>query len=163
MAILKILTEEDPILRKISRKVDAITPRILILLDDMIATMRKAGGVGLAAPQVGVLRRVVVVETEPGNVIELINPVIVEKSGSQTGQEGCLSLPGRWGLCTRPDTVIVEATNRRGERFRVTGYDLTARCFCHEIDHLDGILYPDVADRMLTREEVLAMQEEDDD
>ena len=163
MAILKILTDEDPTLRKTSRKVDAITPRIQILLDDMIATMRKAGGVGLAAPQVGVLRRVVVVETEPGEVIELINPVIVEKSGSQTGQEGCLSLPGRWGLCTRPDTVTVEATNRRGERFRVTGYDLTARCFCHEIDHLDGILYPDVADRMLTREEVLAMQEEDDD
>lgn len=163
MAILKILTEEDPTLRKKSRTVDAITPRIQILLDDMIATMRRAGGVGLAAPQVGVLRRVVVVETEPGEVIELINPVIVEKSGSQTGQEGCLSLPGRWGLCTRPDTVTVEATNRRGERFRVTGYDLTARCFCHEIDHLDGILYPDVADRMLTREEVLAMQEEDDD
>ncbi len=163
MAILKILTDEDPLLRKTSRKVDAITPRIQILLDDMIATMRKAGGVGLAAPQVGVLRRVVVVETEPGEVIELINPVIVEKSGSQTGQEGCLSLPGRWGLCTRPDTVTVEATNRRGERFRVTGYDLTARCFCHELDHLDGILYPDVADRMLTREEVLAMQEEDDD
>ena len=163
MAILKILTEEDPTLRKNSRTVDAITPRIQILLDDMIATMRRAGGVGLAAPQVGVLRRVVVVETEPGEVIELINPVIVEKSGSQTGQEGCLSLPGRWGLCTRPDTVTVEATNRRGERFRVTGYDLTAHCFCHEIDHLDGILYPDVADRMLTREEVLAMQEEDDD
>ncbi len=163
MAFLKILTDEDPLLRKTSRKVDAITPRIQILLDDMIATMRKAGGVGLAAPQVGVLRRVVVVETEPGEVIELINPVIVEKSGSQTGQEGCLSLPGRWGLCTRPDTVTVEATNRRGERFRVTGYDLTARCFCHELDHLDGILYPDVADRMLTREEVLAMQEEDDD
>ena len=163
MAYLKILTEEDPLLRKTSRKVDAITPRIQILLDDMIATMRKAGGVGLAAPQVGVLRRVVVVETEPGEVIELINPVIVEKSGSQTGQEGCLSLPGKWGICTRPDTVTVEATNRRGERFRVTGYDLTARCFCHELDHLDGILYPDVADRMLTREEALAMMEEDDD
>ena len=163
MAILKILTDEDPLLRKTSRKVDAITPRIQILLDDMIATMRKAGGVGLAAPQVGVLRRVVVVETEPGEVIELINPVIVEKSGSQTGQEGCLSLPGRWGICTRPDTVTVEATNRRGERFRVTGYDLTARCFCHELDHLDGILYPDVADRMLTREEAMTLMEEDDD
>ena len=163
MAILKILTEDDPILRKTSRKVDAITPRILILLDDMIATLHKSGGVGLAAPQVGVLRRVVIVETEPGNLIELINPVIVEQSGSQTGQEGCLSLPGRWGICTRPDTVTVEATNRRGERFRATGTGPTARCFCHELDHLDGILYPDVADRMLTREEVLAMQEEDDD
>ena len=163
MAILKILTDEDPLLRKTSRKVDAITPRIQILLDDMIATMRKAGGVGLAAPQVGVLRRGVVVETEPGEVIELINPVIVEKSGTQTGQEGCLSLPGRWGICTRPDTVTVEATNRRGERFQVTGYDLTARCFCHELDHLDGILYPDVADRMLIREEAMKLMEEDDD
>ncbi len=162
MAILKILTEEDPILRKTSRKVDTITPRILILLDDMIATLHKSGGVGLAAPQVGVLRRVVVVETEPGNLIELINPVIVEKSGSQTGHEGCLSLPGRWGICTRPDTVTVEATNRRGERFRVTGTGLTARCFCHEIDHLDGILYPDVADRMLTRSEIEEMMEDDD-
>ncbi|MBQ7354378.1 MAG: peptide deformylase [Clostridia bacterium] len=162
MAILKILTEEDPILRKTSRKVDAITPRIQILLDDMIATLHKSGGVGLAAPQVGVLRRVVVVETEPGNLIELINPVIVETSGSQTGQEGCLSLPGRWGICTRPDTVTVEATNRRGERFRVTGTGLTARCFCHELDHLDGILYPDVADRMLTRAEIDKMMEDDD-
>ncbi|MGM9647892.1 MAG: peptide deformylase [Eubacteriales bacterium] len=162
MAILKILTEEDPILRKTSRKVDAITPRIQILLDDMIATLHKSGGVGLAAPQVGVLRRVVVVETEPGNLIELINPVIVEKSGSQTGQEGCLSLPGKWGICTRPDTVTVEATNRRGERFRVTGTGLTARCFCHELDHLDGILYTDVADRMLTRKEIEEMMEGDD-
>ncbi|MBQ8382204.1 MAG: peptide deformylase [Clostridia bacterium] len=162
MAILKILTDEDPILRKTSRKVDAITPRILILLDDMIATLHKSGGVGLAAPQVGVLRRVVVVETEPGNLIELINPVIVEQSGSQTGQEGCLSLPGRWGICTRPDTVTVEATNRCGERFRVTGTGLTARCFCHELDHLDGILYPDVADRMLTRAEIEEMMEADD-
>lgn len=162
MAILKILTEEDPILRKTSRKVDAITPRIQILLDDMIATLHKSGGVGLAAPQVGVLRRVVVVETEPGNLIELINPVIVEKSGSQTGQEGCLSLPGKWGICTRPDTVTVEATNRRGERFRVTGTGLTARCFCHELDHLDGILYTDVADRMLTRREIEEMMEDDD-
>lgn len=161
MAILKILTEEDPILRKTSRKVDAITPRIQILLDDMIATLHKSGGVGLAAPQVGVLRRVVV-ETEPGNLIELINPVIVEKSGSQTGQEGCLSLPGKWGICTRPDTVTVEATNRRGERFRVTGTGLTARCFCHELDHLDGILYTDVADRMLTRREIEEMMEDDD-
>ena len=161
MAILKILTEEDPTLRKKSRTVDAITPRIQILLDDMIATMRRAGGVGLAAPQVGVLRRVVVVETEPGEVIELINPVIVEKSGSQTGQEGCLSLPGRWGLCTRPDTVTVEATNRRGERFRVTGYDRTARCFCHEIDHLDGHLYVEkVEGGLISNEELAKLQEE---
>lgn len=161
MAILNILTEEDPTLRKISRKVDAITPRIQILLDDMLATMRKAGGVGLAAPQVGVLRRIVVVETEPGKVYELINPVVISQSGSQTGQEGCLSLPGKWGICTRANEVTVEATNRKGERFTVTGTGLTARAFLHEIDHLDGKLYTDIADRMLTRDEIEAMQEDD--
>lgn len=162
MAILNILTEEDPTLRKISRKVDVITPRIQILLDDMIATMHKAGGVGLAAPQVGVLRRIVVVETEPGEIYELINPVIIESSGSQTGHEGCLSLPGKWGICTRANYVTVEATNRKGERFRVTGKGLLARAFQHELDHLDGVLYPDVAERMLTRDEIEEMMEEDD-
>ncbi len=160
MATLNILTEEDPTLRKVSRKVDTITPRILILLDDMIATMRKAGGCGLAAPQVGVLRRIVVVETEPGKVYELINPVVVAQSGSQTGHEGCLSLPGKWGICTRANEVTVEATNRKGERFRVTGTGLTARAFLHEIDHLDGKLYIDIAERMLTRDEIIAMQED---
>lgn len=162
MAILNILKEEDPTLRKVSRKVDVITPRIQILLDDMIATMHKAGGVGLAAPQVGVLRRIVVVEVEPGEIYELINPVIVESSGSQTGHEGCLSLPGQWGICTRANEVTVEATNRKGERYRVSGTELLARAFQHEIDHLDGILYPDVADRMLTREEIEEMMEDDD-
>ena len=149
MAILKILTEEDPTLRKKSRTVDAITPRIQILLDDMIATMRRAGGVGLAAPQVGVLRRVVVVETEPGELYELINPKIIAYSGEQESEEGCLSIPGRWGLTRRPMHVTVRALNRKGETFDITGSGLLAKAFCHELDHLDGKLYIDCAIRML--------------
>ncbi|MBQ0010799.1 MAG: peptide deformylase [Ruminococcus sp.] len=153
MAKLTILTEEDPQLRKISRPVAEITPRILTLLDDMLETMREADGVGIAAPQVGILRRVVVVEVEPGNVIELINPEIVDKSGSQVGIEGCLSLPGKHGICDRPSYVRVRALDRTGTVREYEGTELLARCFCHEIDHLDGILYSDVADRMLTPEE----------
>lgn len=154
MAYLRILKDDDPALRKKSRPVTEINPRLLTLLDDMVATMRRANGVGLAAPQVGVLRRVVVIETEPGQVYELINPVIVETSGSQTGREGCLSLPGQCGIVTRPMNVTVEATDRNGNRFRVTGTELLARAFCHEIDHLDGKLYADIAERMLTPEEL---------
>ena len=131
-----------------------ITPRILTLLDDMAETMRRANGVGLAGPQVGVLRRIVVIETEPGTLYELINPVVIETSGEQTGYEGCLSLPGQCGIVTRPMNVTVEATNRNGERYRITGTELLARALCHEIDHLDGILYPDNADHMLTPEEM---------
>ena len=159
MAYLKILNEEDPTLRKKSRPVTEITPRILTLLDDMAETMHRADGVGLAAPQVGVLRRIVVVETEPGELYELINPEIVETEGEQTGYEGCLSLPGKYGIVTRPDKVTVEATDRNGNRFRVTGTELLARCFCHEIDHLNGILYSDVCERMLTPEEIKELKD----
>ena len=159
MAYLKILNEEEPTLRKKSRTVTEITPRILTLLDDMADTMHRAEGVGLAAPQVGVLRRIVVVETEPGQLYELINPVIIEKEGEQTGYEGCLSLPGKYGIVTRPEKVTVEATDRNGSRFRVTGTELLARCLCHEIDHLDGILYSDVCERMLTPEEIEELKE----
>ena len=157
MAYLKILKEDDPTLRKISRPVGEITPRILTLLDDMVMTMRRANGVGLAAPQVGVLRRLVVIETEPGVVYELINPVITDKQGVQQGHEGCLSLPGKCGIVTRPMTVTVEATDRNGNRFTLTGSELLARAICHETDHLDGILYSDIADRMLTPEEIEEM------
>ena len=163
MAMLTIRTENDPILRKKSREVEKISPRIKTLLDDMADTMRKAEGVGLAGPQVGILKRVVVVECEPGKLIELINPVIVEREGTQLGREGCLSLPGKCGIVARPMKVTVEATNRNGERFRITGSGLTARAFCHEIDHLDGVLYPDVAQRMLTDEELRKMSVESDD
>lgn len=161
MALLKILTENDPTLRKISKPVGEVTDRIRTLLDDMIQTMRHAEGVGLAAPQVGILRRVVVVECVPGEVIELIDPIIVEKAGIQRTREGCLSLPGKCGITERPMKVTVEATNRQGERFRISGSGLLAKAFCHEIDHLDGILYSDVATRMLTPEEIRRMNQED--
>ena len=152
MAKLKIRTEGDPVLRNISRPVDAVTPRIKTLLDDMIDTMRAANGVGLAAPQVGILRRIVVVETEPGNVIELINPTIIAYAGEQEGQEGCLSVPGRAGIVKRPMHVTVRAMNRNGETFEISGSELTARAFCHELDHLDGKLYIDVASEMLVED-----------
>ena len=145
MAKLQIRKVGDEALRKVCRPVDAITPRILTLLDDMVETMRAANGVGLAAPQVGILRRIVVIEVEPGEVIELINPKIIAFSGEQDGQEGCLSVPGRWGMVKRPMHVTVRALNRKGEEFEITGHELLARCFCHELDHLDGALYIDKA------------------
>ncbi len=143
MAKLKIVTMGDDTLRRVCRPVEKITPRIITLLDDMIETMREADGVGLAAPQVGVLRRIAVVEVEEGNVIELINPKIIAYAGEQEGQEGCLSVPGRWGTVKRPMHVTVRATNREGKEFEVTGSELLARALCHEIDHLDGKLYVD--------------------
>ena len=145
MAKLKIVKLGDDTLRKVCRPVDKITPRILTLLDDMAETMHAADGVGLAAPQVGVLRRIVVVETEPGKLIELINPKIIAYSGSQEGTEGCLSVPGKYGTVTRPMHVTVRALNRKGESFDITGSELLARAFCHELDHLDGKLYIDIA------------------
>ena len=155
MAILKILKDDDPMLRKVSREVDEITPRIITLLDDMKDTLHKANGAGLAAPQVGVLRRVVLVETEKGKLYEMINPVIIERSEElQHELEGCLSLPGRWGITERPAKVTVKAMDRNGNYYTVTGTDLLARAICHETDHLDGILYSDNAVRMLTPEEV---------
>ena len=156
MAKLKIVKLGDDTLRKVCRPVDTITPRILTLLDDMVQTMRATNGVGLAAPQVGVLRRIVVVEVEPGEVYELINPKIIAFSGEQEGAEGCLSVPGQWGLVKRPMHVTVRAMNRHGEIVDYTGSELLARCFCHELDHLDGKLYIDRAERMLTEDEIEA-------
>ena len=153
MAKLQIRKVGDEALRKVCRPVDAITPRILTLLDDMVETMRAANGVGLAAPQVGILRRIVVIEVEPGEVLELINPKIVAFSGEQDGQEGCLSVPGRWGMVKRPMHVTVRALNRKGEEVEITGHELLARCFCHELDHLDGALYIDKAYSMDDDEE----------
>ena len=143
MAKLKIVKMGDDILRKVCRPVEKITPRIVTLLDDMIETMRDADGVGLAAPQVGILRRIAVIEVEPGEVIELINPKIIAYAGEQEEQEGCLSIPGRWGITKRPKHVTVRATNRHGEQFDVSGSDLLARALCHEIDHLDGKMFID--------------------
>ena len=144
MAILSIIKDGDETLRKTSRPVAQITPRIITLLDDMTDTMRMANGCGLAAVQVGVLRRVVVIEVEEGEVIELINPEIIEQSGHQEESEGCLSLPGRWGITSRPARVKVRAVNRNGEFFEIAGEGLLARALCHEIDHLDGKLFVDV-------------------
>ena len=148
MAKLKILKIGDEALRKVCRPVDAVTPRIRTLLDDMIETMRAADGVGLAAPQVGVLRRVVVIETPDEGLIELINPKIIAYAGEQETEEGCLSVPGRWGITRRPMHVTVKAMNRDGETFTLSGSGLLAKAICHELDHLDGKLYVDCAIKM---------------
>lgn len=149
MAKLKIVKIGDDTLRTVCRPVDKITPRITRLIDDMIDTMRAADGVGLAAPQVGVLRRIVVIETPDEGLIELINPKIIAFSGEQESEEGCLSVPGRWGITRRPMHVTVRALDRNGNSFDITGSGLLAKAFCHEIDHLDGKLYVDCAIRML--------------
>lgn len=143
MAKLQIVKEGDPILRKVSRPVTEITPRILTLLDDMVETMRAANGCGLAAVQVGVLRRIVVIETEESGLIELINPEIIAESGVQEEGEGCLSVPGKWGITRRPAKVKVRAMDRHGKIVEYKGSDLLARAFCHELDHLDGELFID--------------------
>ena len=145
MAKLKIVKVGDDVLRKKCRPVDEITPKIIRLLDDMAETMHAANGVGLAAPQVGILRRIVVIEVEEGNLIELINPKIIAYAGEQDGTEGCLSVPNKWGMVKRPMHVTVRATNRYGEEFELTGSELLARAICHELDHLDGKLYIDIA------------------
>ena len=148
MARRNIVKIGDDTLRQVCRPVEKITPRTLMLLDDMVQTMREANGVGLAAPQVGVLRRIAVIEVEEGELIELINPKIIAYAGEQREQEGCLSIPDRWGITVRPKHVTVRALNRHGETFEVSGSDLLARAFCHEIDHLDGKLFIDNAIRV---------------
>lgn len=153
MAILNIVKEGDETLRKHCRPVTEITPRIIRLLDDMRDTLADADGAGLAAPQVGILRRIAVCDTENG-IVELINPEIVATEGQQNELEGCLSVPGVWGITDRPAKVTVKATDRYGKEFTVTGKELDARCFCHEIDHLDGVLFTDNAVHILTPEEV---------
>ena len=153
MAIRKLVFEGDPQLNKVSREVTEVTDRIRVLLNDLVDTMRSEGGVGLAAPQVGVLRRVCVVEVEEGEVYELINPVIVEQEGDQYGSEGCLSVPGYYGDVHRPQRVVVEALDRKGEKQRYEAEDFKARAFCHEIDHLDGIVYTSKADNLRKVEE----------
>ena len=152
MAILNIVKEGDPILRKECRTVDEITPRIITLLDDMKETLIDANGAGLAAPQVGVLKKIAVVENE-GEYIELINPEIVKREGRQEEVEGCLSVPGVWGITDRPMKVTVKATGRDGKEFTVSGEGLLARAFCHELDHLHGTLFTDNAVRILSDEE----------
>ena len=140
MAIRQILTVGEDILTKKCREVTEINDRILSILDDMADTLYDSGGVGLAAPQVGILRRIVVIDIGDG-LIELINPEIISAKGSQTDNEGCLSYPGKYGLVTRPNIVTVRAMNRNGETFEMTGEGLLARAFCHEVDHLDGKMF----------------------
>lgn len=160
MAIRKVLTKEDPGLYKNCRPVTDFNSRLYTLLDDMAETLSKQNGVGLAAPQVGILRRVAIVletnvsEDEDEYIIELINPEVIESSGEQFGAEGCLSVPGEFGLVSRPLNVKVRAQDRNGAFFEVEGTGLTARCFCHEIDHLNGIVFTSRCERMLTNEEV---------
>ena len=154
MAIRKIVERGDPVLEKKCRPVTEFNTRLHTLLDDMAETLEEAGGVGLAAPQVGVLRRVCIVEDSEGEIIELINPEIILTEGEQTGLEGCLSIPGRYGIVTRPQLVRVRAQDRFGQVFEVEDEDLTARCFCHEIEHLDGHLYTEHCDHLLSDEEL---------
>ena len=153
MGLRKILTDKEPSLHKVCRPVEKFDGKLHKLLDDMVETMLDAHGVGLAAPQVGILRRIVVIEVEPGEVYELINPKIIAYSGEQDGQEGCLSVPGQWGMVKRPMNVTVRALNRKGETVEITGHELLARCFCHELDHLDGTLYVDKAYSMNDEDE----------
>lgn len=148
MAIRNILKDDDPMLRKVCRPVTEFNERLWQLLDDMADTMHAAPGVGLAGPQVGILRRVVVMDVGDG-VIEAINPEIVESEGEQSGEEGCLSFPGRWGIVKRPFKVRMKAQDRHGKWYFLTGEELLARCMCHEIDHLDGVVFLDHVDEVM--------------
>ena len=161
MGLRKILTDKEPALHKVCKSVTDFDSKLHKLLDDMADTLVESGGVGLAAPQVGILRRVVLVDVgeEEPEILELINPVMVETDGEQVGPEGCLSVPGKYGLVKRPYYAKVRAQDRDGEWFEAEGEELIARCFCHELDHLDGIVYTEKMDRFLTEEE-LATDEE---
>jgi peptide deformylase len=149
MALRELRKLGDEILRKKSRKIECVDGKIKILLEDMVETMHHEDGVGLAAPQVGVLKRAVVIDGGEGEIIKLINPVITAVEGKQSDEEGCLSLPGRSGIVERPQKVTVKALNENGEEIIITGEDLIARAFCHEIDHLDGILFIDKVEKKL--------------
>ena len=153
MGLRKILTDKEPALHKVCKPVEKFDWRLHKLLDDMRDTLAEANGVGLAAPQVGILRRVVIVDTGE-EILELVNPTLLETDGEQIGAEGCLSVPGKYGLVKRPYIAKVRAQDRDGEWYEVEGEELIARCFCHELDHLDGIVYTQVMDRFLTEEEL---------
>ena len=161
MAIRNIRISTDEVLRKTCKPIKEITPNLLTLLDDMADTMYEANGVGLAAPQVGILKRAVVIDIGEG-LVELLNPVILETSGSQTDEEGCLSLPGKWGIVTRPNRVRVRAQDRDGDWFEAEAEGLTARAFCHEIEHLDGHLFIEHIDHFLTDEELKEYLEDEE-
>ena len=164
MALRKIVEMGDPCLNKVCRPVTEFNSRLHTLLDDMADTLAEANGAGLAAPQVGVLRRLcLVLDEESGEDLELINPEIIAVSGEQTGLEGCLSVPGKWGIVTRPNRVRVRAQDRDGNWFEAEGEELTARAFCHEIEHLDGHLYVEHIDHFLSDEELRDYLAEDEE
>ena len=164
MALRKIVEQGEDCLNKVCRPVTEFNPRLRALLDDLVETLSEAKGAGLAAPQVGVLRRAcVVMDVDTEEYIELVNPGIISQSGEQTGPEGCLSVPGKWGLVTRPNYVRIRAQDREGGWFEVEGEGLMARCFCHELEHLDGHLYTEHIDRFLTDEEVEEYFSEDEE
>ena len=161
MGLRKILTDKDPALHKVCKPVTSFDSKLFKLLDDMRDTLIDSHGVGLAAPQVGILRRVVLVDVgmEDNEIVEFINPEMIETDGEQYGAEGCLSVPGKYGLVKRPYYAKVRAQDRNGDWFEAEGEELIARCFCHELDHLDGIVYTEVMDRFLTEEELNADEE----
>ena len=166
MALRTIVKKGDPILNKKCRVVTEYNERLHTLIDDMKETLADADGAGLAAPQVGVMRRVCIVIGNDGEMIELVNPEIIAAEGEQTGLEGCLSIPGKFGIVTRPYTVRVRAQDRDGNFFEVEDEELTARCFCHEIEHLDGHLFVEHTDHLMTEEELeeyMNQQEEDEE
>ena len=156
MALRKILTDKEPALHKVCKPVTDFDAKLHKLLDDMAETLIESGGVGLAAPQVGILRRVFLVDigAEENEIVEFINPEILETDGEQVGPEGCLSVPGKYGLVKRPYYAKVRAQDRYGEWFEAEGEELIGRCFCHENDHLDGIIYTEVMERLLTEDEL---------
>ena len=160
MGLRKILTTEEAALHKVCRPVEKFDWRLHKLLNDMKETLAEANGVGLAAPQVGILRRVVIVDTGE-EILELVNPELLETDGEQEGAEGCLSVPGKYGLVKRPYYAKVRAQDRNGEWFEAEGEELIARCFCHELDHLDGIVYTEIMERYLTDEELSRESEEE--
>ena len=163
MALRNIREIGDPILNQRAKEVREMTPNLRALIEDMVETMRHANGVGLAAPQVGVLKRLVVIECEEGELHVLINPEIVERDGEQTGYEGCLSVPGKTGIVTRPNHVKVKALNENMQHVTVEAEELLARALCHELDHLDGHLYTEMAEELYTNEELEEMQAEEDE
>ena len=158
MGLRKILTDKEPALHKVCKPVERFDWKLHKLLDDMRDTLIESNGVGLAAPQVGILRRVVLVDTGE-EILELVNPVMLETDGEDVGPEGCLSVPGKYGLVKRPYWAKVRAQDRNGNWFEAEGEELIARCFCHELDHLDGIIYTEVMERYLTEEELMMDEE----
>ena len=163
MALRKILTDRDPVLHKTSRPVTNFDDRLYDLLDDLKETLANAGGAGLAAPQVGILRRCVIVVDENDEMLELVNPEVIERSEEiQDGFEGCLSVPGMWGMVERPMRVKVRAQDRTGAFFEAEGAGIVARCFCHELDHLEGILFKAKASRMIDPSELETEEENEE-